>query len=853
MANQTTTYPRSLGFWWLTHTIPTGVALILTIAPPSLSLEPPDSVTSANAPIASLVQQGQMTYQSGDWPTAIAVWSQVLDQMPPDSIPAVIASSYLGLIYQQQGQATQAKAAMARVQARLHNPSSPVEPGWRAKLLNQQGQYALNQNNSSLALELWQQATVAYQKAGDSIGAIGSQLNQAIALKSLGLHIRAKTLLEQIAQAIAPQPNSTLKASILLSLGTVLSSSGNLTLAQQQLEQSRVIAQQIGSVTGLQAAQLQLGINAETRGDPATALALYQQAAQVDGAAQLAAILRLLRLRIKQPDAASLTPLLKAIRSRLNHAPPNQQTLYAQIEFAHQLTHLSPQQLTPDLRQEAAQRFLQAAEQAKQWGNLRAESYALGRLATLYEQSQQWSLARSLTEQALMLTEAIQAPEIAYQWQWQLGRILKAEGQSQQAIAAYQRAIQLLQTLRNDLAGINQSAQFSFQDQIEPVYRELAALLLDSESPSQTDLQQARQAIEALQVAELTNYFREPCLTEQPQPIEQIDPTAAIFYPIILPDRLEVIVSLPNQPLKRYTTPLPATQVETTVQKMRQSLRSTSFESERLPLAQQLYQWLIQPAIADLQRHQIQTLAFVLDGELRNIPMAALHSGQRYLIEDYRLAVTPGLRLLKAQSLAEVNLNPLIAGLSEGRDGFSPLPGVAQEVQQIAAQFPSSVLMNQDFTASQVAKRLQSKPFSIVHLATHARFSSNPSETYIQTWDGRLTVNELADLISQRAGAATAIELLVLSACQTAKGDKQAALGIAGVAVRSGARSTLATLWTVSDLSTAALMTEFYHQLNQPQVNRAEALRLAQLSLLRNPASSHPYYWAAFILVGNWL
>lgn len=853
MANQTPIHPRSPGFWGLTHVIPTGLALILTTTHPGFSLEPPTTATSANTPVPSLVQQGQLAYQTGDLQAAIAVWNQVLAQMPPDSISAVMASSYLALIYQQQGQLAAAEAAMARVQARLHNPSSPIEPGWRAKLLNYQGQYALNRNNLSLALELWQQATVAYQKAGDVIGAIGSQLNQAIALKALGLHIRAKALLDQIAQAIAPQPNSMLKASILLSLGTVLSSSGNFTIAQQQLEQSQAIAQQIGSAAGLQAAQLQLGINAEARGDRAAALALYQKAAQVDGSAQLAAILRLLRLQIQQPDETSFKPLVTTIRSLLDQAPPNQKTLYAQIEFAHQLTRLTPVQFTVDLRQEAAQRFLQAAQQAKQWGNLRAESYALGRLATLYEQTHQWPIARLLTEQALILTEAIQAPEITYQWQWQLGRILKAEGQSQQAIAAYHRAIQLLQILRNDLAGINQSAQFSFQDQIEPVYRELAALLLDSETPSQTDLQQARQAIEALQIAELTNYFREPCLTEHPQPVEQIDPTAAIFYPIILPDRLEVIVSLPNQPLKRYTTSLPAVQVEATIQKMRQSLRSTSFESERLPLAQQLYQWLIQPAIADLQRSQIQTLAFVLDGELRNIPMAALHNGQRYLIEDYRLAVTPGLRLLKAQSLAEVNLNPLIAGLSAGRNGLSPLPGVAQEVQQIAAQFPSSVLMNQDFTVEQIAKRLQANPVSIVHLATHARFSSNPSETYIQTWDGRLTVNELADLISQRVGTATAIELLVLSACQTAKGDKRAALGIAGVAVRSGARSTLATLWTVSDLSTAALMTEFYRQLNQPQVNRAEALRLAQLSLLRNPVSSHPYYWAAFILVGNWL
>lgn len=96
------------------------------------------------------------------------------------------------------------------------------------------------------------------------------------------------------------------------------------------------------------------------------------------------------------------------------------------------------------------------------------------------------------------------------------------------------------------------------------------------------------------------------------------------------------------------------------------------------------------------------------------------------------------------------------------------------------------------------------------------------------------------------------IEILILSACQTAAGDKRAALGLAGVAVRSGARSTIATLWSVQDNSTAELITHFYAALKQPGITRAEALRQAQLSLLRSLDYQHPYYWAPFVLVGNW-
>jgi CHAT domain-containing protein len=97
------------------------------------------------------------------------------------------------------------------------------------------------------------------------------------------------------------------------------------------------------------------------------------------------------------------------------------------------------------------------------------------------------------------------------------------------------------------------------------------------------------------------------------------------------------------------------------------------------------------------------------------------------------------------------------------------------------------------------------------------------------------------------------IELMVLSACQTAEGDDRAALGLAGMAIRSGARSTLATLWAVNDESTAALMTQFYQELSNADLSKAEALRLAQIKILQNPEFSHPYYWSPFVLIGNWL
>ena len=176
-------------------------------------------------------------------------------------------------------------------------------------------------------------------------------------------------------------------------------------------------------------------------------------------------------------------------------------------------------------------------------------------------------------------------------------------------------------------------------------------------------------------------------------------------------------------------------------------------------------------------------------------------------------------------------------------------------MNQIASEVPSAILLNREFTLEQLRTEINSVPFPVIHLATHGQFSSKAQDTFLVTWDGNLKVQDLAELLQTRKQDITnPLELLVLSACQTAIGDKKAALGLAGFAVRSGARSTLATLWQVNDESTAKLMVEFYSSLTQQSgITKAKALQTAQLKLLKEPQYQHPFYWAPFVLVGNWL
>jgi CHAT domain-containing protein len=178
---------------------------------------------------------------------------------------------------------------------------------------------------------------------------------------------------------------------------------------------------------------------------------------------------------------------------------------------------------------------------------------------------------------------------------------------------------------------------------------------------------------------------------------------------------------------------------------------------------------------------------------------------------------------------------------------------VEEEVEQVTEVVSGRKLLNEEFNREALKDTINSRPFPIVHLATHSQFSSQLENTFILAGDGKIKVDQLRNLLQTRERTLPEpIELLVLSACETAKGDKRAALGLAGMSIRSGARSTLATLWQVRDGSTATVMTQFYQQLvNDPNITKAEALRRAQIERLE--AGEPPSTWAPYVLIGNWL
>ena len=870
-----------LGLIIFSFTLVTAVSPV--VATVQIASSPADYLSSSPVQSAiaatSLLDQGRNLYAAGRLSEAAQVWQQAAQayRSQGDALNQALSLSYLATAYQDLGDRTAAETAITRGRS-LVQPNGHPEPqalAILAKILNTQGSLQLAIGQPRVALETWRQAVETYAQVKDELGQLGSQINQAQALQTLGLYRQAQTLLEQVARSLQTQPDSALKATGLQSLGMVFQVVGNLSQSQQVLEQGLAIAQRLNLPIETSATLLSLGNTYRALDNLEAAMQAYRKSAELapSAIAKVDAQLNQLSLQIAVGQQETAQALLPQIQAQLVQLTPSRMEIYARVNLAESWTKLQNQ--SGEQRRSIAQMLAEAMQQAKDLQDVRAESVARGQLGKLYEQTQQWADAQSLTEKALLLSQSVNADDISYRWQWQLGRILKQKagllnanqiastsnlsgsltGNLTEAIAAYSEAVKTLKSIRADLLATNPTVQFSFRDSVEPVYRELVELLVRSAQPSQSDLRQARELIEDLQLAELENYFRSACLDSQPAQIDSVDPKAAVIYPIILSDRLAVIVALPDQTLRYYATALPQSEVEAVVENLLESLNPAYSDSERLRLSQKVYSWLVQPAEPLLAQSSVSTLIFVLDGSLRNLPIAALYDGKSYLVERYSIALTPGLQLLgPIKPLAFQGTEVLLGGITEARQGFAALPGVQEELTKIAGEASSKTLLNQTFTLPNLQKQINSTSIPVVHLATHGQFSSNLQETYILTWDNRLNPQDFKSLFGDRLqDQQHPIELLVLSACQTAEGDKRAALGVAGMAVRSGARSTLATLWAVQDQSTAEFMIAFYQNLARSGITKAESIREAQLTLLHNPEYKHPFYWAPFVLIGNWL
>ncbi|HEY9652188.1 MAG TPA: tetratricopeptide repeat protein, partial [Coleofasciculaceae cyanobacterium] len=549
-------------------------ALLFTISLVSITLTHPP-ITDATTPTIAqvptnpqtLIQQGESLYEAGQFAEAVTILQQATEAFKNqgDGLNQAMSLSNLSLAYQHLGQWKEAQDAITASLQLLENPTTKELLKLRGDALDIQGQLYLAQGQPEAALESFLLATAAYSQAGDAEGNFRSQINQAQALQSSGLYRRALNILQPLNLTLQKQPDSHIKAIALRSLGNTLRMIGNLEESQNNLEQSLAIAQRLPSPLDISAALLGLGNTARANGEIQAAFTYYQQASDIENTlvtTKIKAQLNLLSLFVSSPQLLIESEFLQEIQTNIAQLPVSLNAINARINLARSLMKLeNPEN---DYSLIIAEQLKVALQQAQTIHDSRSQSYALGQLGELYEKTGQYNHAQKLTEQALVLSQSIDASDIAYSLQWQLGRLLKVQGNRDGAIAAYTSAVNTLQSLRRDLVSINPDVQFSFRESVEPVYRELVSLLLQSQGsePTQQNLIQARDAIESLQQAELVNFFREDCLNAVPILIDQVDQKAAVIYPIVLNDRLEVVLSLPDEPLRHYATVLPKAELE---------------------------------------------------------------------------------------------------------------------------------------------------------------------------------------------------------------------------------------------------------------------------------------------------
>ncbi|NJS09682.1 MAG: CHAT domain-containing protein [Microcoleus sp. CSU_2_2] len=366
---------------------------------------------------------------------------------------------------------------------------------------------------------------------------------------------------------------------------------------------------------------------------------------------------------------------------------------------------------------------------------------------------------------------------------------------------------------------------------------------------------------------------------------------SALIYAIPRTDQLELILILPDQPPIHRSVPDAKKQKLVSVAQEFSSeitnprkIKTTSY----LEPGQKLYKWIVAPLETELQTAKIETILFCVGEGLRTIPLAAMHDGQQFLVQKYSLSRIPAFKLtdIKYADLRNAQVLAMGASIFSETSNIQPLPAVPLELSAIVQQWPGQSFLNQDFTIVNLQSQLLQNRYRIIHLATHAEFlPGTPDNSYIQFWDTQLGLKQMRALKWRdlTRNNNLPLELLVLSACRTAIGNKDAELGFAGLALQSGAKSALASLWYVSDAGTLALMTEFYQRLkvSQPKdlpIIKAEAIRQAQIAAIEGKVSiengqlrssrgetplpssipqldsknlSHPYYWAAFSIIGS--
>jgi|CXWL01.1.fsa_nt_gi CHAT domain-containing protein len=863
--------PHALLRWLLVLT--SGASLSLasveqaSAAEPSTNPPPSTSITSQSQMSFALAEARDAKHTAESYRTAGALSK------------AAASWTHAAKVYEQAGNFGEAALAWTEAASIHEQDNAPHE---QVQALIHLG-YTLQQIGQHHKAIVALQPGRRIAEEGHATGLLAASLGQlGKANAALGNDSIAIRLFTEALTLARTEERSPLVAVLLNDLGNTLATQGNASEAISAYMESTILARGTGQSTLSMTALINAAMASIDDGQVAQAkdrleLAYRQLNELPDSHDKAFGLLNLAlgyedllpqispeRTLLAQLDPAAL-PGSRGIRLKPGHmassadAPRTAQQRNDRSNLAIAPLHVPTGSDQQYFRARSEQFFREAAVMAARIVDPTAESYALGYLGQLYEQSRQFPEALNLTRRAVFAAQQVNAPESLYRWHWQTGRIMAATGKQEDAIKSYRLAVSAVQPIRHEFSGY-QGRRHSFRDSVGPIFFELADLLLKraavSKDPQQqqTLLIQARDTSELYKAAELQDYFKDECVKSarsRATTLGDIPKTAALIYPIILPDRLELLVNIAGT-WKRAASPVSVGRLTDEVRAFRRTLQDRRTR-EYLSHGRQLYTWILKPLEQELAAAKIDTLVFIPDGPLRTIPMAALHDGQQFLINQFALAVTPGMDLTDLRPIDRTSVHMLSLGLTEAVQGFPALPNVQAEMDAVKAVYGGTSLIDRQFRVPAVQTELQDQQYSMVHIASHGLVGNEAKDSFLLAYDDKITMDQLSQLIGMFQFRKTSLDLLTLSACETAVGDDRAALGLAGMAVKAGARSALASLWFIDDEATSLLVTEFYKQLQNPSTSKAVALQRAQLKISSDPTHDHPSFWAPFLLINNWL
>lgn len=780
--------------------------------------------------LSKLESRAIKAYRNGQYQKSISIWSNLLQNQKLSANQQAQIYCYIAATYRKIGMISAAITHWQKAISIYRDSDNPDSLRLLATVLVDQGQgyNALGQTQySKLLLEeaisiateetFTKVEAVAYQALGNA-SVIDGNWDSAISDYSKSFSV-AEKLNDSKLMVLALNNSSNifdLKYRQLLNQANFAKESGSIE-AENLFQQSSLMAQKAWN-------NANKAVNKSK-----SQQTLFAVEARLN-------LVKLFQIYSKVGLVESLPSLeyLKSARQTLLLLPNSQRKAQALIELA-------------KLQQSDVKTLNQALEVAMKIGHLRTQSLALGHLGSYYEQSKNYDKALELTYQARQVASQTGATDILYRWDWQAGRILSHLNQDKNAQIAYEQAINSLQLIRNQISATgNYKFQIDFQLEVEPVYRELMDLLL-KENVSDSRLKRILEIKQLLQLSELENFFGDDCIIvrENLLPTNYSSNKTTIVHTIILNQNTYLIAELPNGKLKRLLLPLSSAHITQMIEQWRYNLENQENEKYLL-LSQQLYQLLIEIIEPELTATNTQKLIFVNDGILRNIPMAALQDGKKFLIEKYAISNSLGFSLqLNESSASKVNI--LAFGLALETSNLPALPHVNEEITKMKTNYNSKSFLNEEFNIENFTQQTESDKYNVIHIATHGKFTGTAEQTYLQAYQQKINLKEFEQILNQRQ-IDSKIDLLTLTACDTAVGNNRAVLGIAGVAIRANIDNVLGTLWSISDTEIVELISNFYRYWLEENLSKSQALQSAQIDLIENP-NFHPAIWSSLILI----